>query len=342
MDAFFDITKHTLTITGFVSVIMLVIEYVNVFTQGAWQTHLAGHRWGQYVLAALLGATPGCLGAFSVVGMYSHGVLTHGAMIAAMIATMGDETFVMLAIMPGQGLFVLSVLFVLGVVVGALADTLARPWISLRPAVCDALKIHQPATCHCFSARQIVRQWLACSTARGILSITLALLIAGLIFGLLGPLDWNWIRITLLVVSSGALFIVVTAPDHFLNEHLWNHVVRKHVPSVFLWVLGASLVIYIVIEQLHLEDALERGRWLVLLVACLLGLIPSSGPHLIFLTLFAQGALPFSIFLASSIVQDGHGMLPMLAHSRKAFLGIKLVNLIVGLMLGAVLMLAGW
>jgi hypothetical protein len=46
--------------------------------------------------------------------------------------------------------------------------------------------------------------------------------------------------------------------------------------------------------------------------------------------------------LASSIVQDGHGMLPMLAHSRRAFLGVKAVNLLVGILVGGVALLVGW
>jgi hypothetical protein len=79
---------------------------------------------------------------------------------------------------------------------------------------------------------------------------------------------------------------------------------------------------HLLTNVLHLEAAIRSGRWIVLLIACLVGLIPESGPHLIFVTLFAQGVVPFSVLLASSVVQDGHGMLPMLAHSRREFLQI--------------------
>ena len=44
--------------------------------------------------------------------------------------------------------------------------------------------------------------------------------------------------------------------------------------------------------------------------------------------------IPCSTFLASSIVQDGHGMLPLLAESRRAFLKVKTINLVVGLLTG--------
>ena len=96
----YDSLAHALMITGFVLVMMLVIEYLNVMTQGVWQHKLQGHRWRQYALAALLGATPGCMGAFAVVALYSHRTVSLGAVVAAMIATSGDEAFVMLAMVP--------------------------------------------------------------------------------------------------------------------------------------------------------------------------------------------------------------------------------------------------
>ncbi|MBW2690526.1 MAG: hypothetical protein JRC99_11415 [Deltaproteobacteria bacterium] len=57
-------------------------------------------------------------------------------------------------------------------------------------------------------------------------------------------------------------------------------------------------------------------------------------PHLVFLTLYTQSAVPFSVLLASSVVQDGHGMLPLLADSRRDFFRVKAINFAVGLALG--------
>ena len=117
-----DVFKHTLMITGFVFVMMLVIEYINVLTNGDWQVRLARHKWGQYIFAAILGSIPGCLGAFVVVAMYSHRILTLGAVITAMIATSGDESFVMLAMIPKQAIILFIILFCVSIGVGLLAD----------------------------------------------------------------------------------------------------------------------------------------------------------------------------------------------------------------------------
>jgi len=137
-----------------------------------------------------------------------------------------------------------------------------------------------------------------------------------------------------LVLSSISLFIVVTVPEHFLEKHLWEHVVKKHVPQIFLWTFGALLVLNLLTAHIDLKQVIDSNQYIVLLVAVLVGLIPQSGPHLIFVTFFAEGVLPFSILLASSIVQDGHGMLPMLAESRKNFINVKIINLVAGLIIG--------
>ena len=84
---------------------------------------------------------------------------------------------------------------------------------------------------------------------------------------------------------------------------------------------------------------MSQNIWLILCLACAIGIIPQSGPHLIFVTLYAQHAIPFSILLANAIVQDGHGMLPLLACSRKAFCVVKGIKILIGFFIGALAIL---
>lgn len=341
MDSMISVVKHALMITGFVSVMMLMIEYINVLSQGQWQERLSGRLWGQYIVASLLGATPGCLGAFAVVAMYTHRRLSLGAVVAAMIATSGDESFVMFAMMPRTALIVTLLLFAIGLVAGALTDRICGRRMTRALSCCEDFSIHAEEHCQCFAKEQIVEQWKSCSAARGILTLSLLGFLFAITAGEIGPPQWNWIRVTLLLVSSVALFVVVTVPEHFLEDHLWKHVVREHAPRVFLWTFGALLVLHFVVDRWQVGDVIRTSKWLVLAVAGMVGLVPESGPHLIFVTMFDRGIVPFSVLLASSIVQDGHGMLPLLAHSRRAFFAIKLINLITGLLIGAALMAMG-
>jgi len=237
----FPLVQTALMVTGFVTAMMLLIEYLNVLSRGQWQSRLARGFWGQYLLAGLLGVIPGCLGPFSVVAMYSHGTLRLGAVVAAMVATSGDEAFVMLALIPRPALALMAILLVAGVAAGALTDLLLEKRQRAPAGWCESLGVHPEEECRCFPRGQIAAQWKDCTPARGVLSTALSLFAAGLLAGWLGPTDWSWIRITLLLVCCGALFIVATVPDHFLETHLWQHVARKHVPRVFLWTLGALI-----------------------------------------------------------------------------------------------------
>lgn len=49
-----------------------------------------------------------------------------------------------------------------------------------------------------------------------------------------------------------------------------------------------------------------------------------------------------SILLASSIVQDGHGALPLLAESRKAFFLSKGISILLGLIVGIAGLMMGF
>lgn len=337
------ILRDTLLITGFVFVMMLVIEYVNILTAGVWSRRLSRNRWWQYILASALGFLPGCLGAFAVVAMYSHRVVSLGAVVAAMIATCGDESFMMLALFPGHALKLFILLFLVGIAGGALADVFTKKLGFEESMQCAGLEIHEHA-CDCFPRGRILKQWRECIPARGILAVVLGLSIVAIVTGQVGPREWSWIRQTLLIVSAVALFIVATVHDHFLDDHMWNHIAKKHIPRIFLWTLGALIVFYVLTEHLDLslESIAGRGRYVLLLSACLVGLIPQSGPHMLFVTFYARGAMPISILLANSIVQEGHGLIPLLADSKRSVLVIKMFKFILGFVIGAAALAAGY
>jgi hypothetical protein len=95
-------------------------------------------------------------------------------------------------------------------------------------------------------------------------------------------------------------------------------------------------------QFVDLHSWVVDNMYILLIIAVLIGIIPESGPHLIFVTLFASGTIPFSILLASSIVQDGHGMLPLLAESKKGFFTVKAINIIFGMIVGIIGLLLGF
>jgi len=338
------VLSNAFFITSFVFTMMLLIEWLNVLTRGSWQGYLTKHRWGQYLVASFLGITPGCLGAFAVVTMYTHNIITIGAVVTAMIATSGDEAFVIFALIPRQAFVLNSLLFVLGISAGFLTDSVWDRVVYPQTLKIKGFELHEDDMCVCFPFGKLKEQWKNCSSSRGILSVLLVGIIMAIVFGYLGDDEGIWIKVTILMTSLIALFIVATVPDHFLEEHLWKHVVLKHVPRVFLWTFGVLFVLYFLINhlKLDLEGIISESKWIVLFIAAIIGLIPESGPHFVFITLYSRGLIPFSILLTSSIVQDGHGMLPLLAHSRRSFLIVKGINFLTGIVIGSIAMGFGY
>lgn len=343
MSAMVDIVKLAVQVTGFVLVMMLVIEYLHVRTQGFWEQRLQVHRWGQYLLAAIIGATPGCLGAFAVVALYTHRRVSLGALVTVMLATAGDESFVMFAMIPQQALVIHGALLLLGIVAGVATDLVIGKRFDRYLIPCEELTLHPDHQETAVSnPKPWWQYWRHCSMSRGVLAVGLVGLLFGIIAGELGPPDWNWLRVTIVLIIGIACWIVMTVSDHFLEAHLWQHVVVRHIPRVFAWTLGSLILLHLMTTYIDVTPFVSRGVWVMLVIACLVGIIPESGPHLIFVTLFAQGLIPMSVLLASSIVQDGHGMLPLLAHSRRAFLVVKAINIFIAMLVGVVMILNGW
>ena len=78
-----------------------------------------------------------------------------------------------------------------------------------------------------------------------------------------------------------------------------------------------------------------------MILAALVGMIPESGPHMVFISLFAGGFVPFSVLLTSSMSQDGHTSLPLLASSTRSFLIAKIINALFAILIGSVFYILG-
>ena len=340
-----DIIIHTLNkslmITLFVLVMMIVADYLNVLTAGKLNRAIRGGLFRQYLTSASLGATPGCLGAFMNVSFYVHGLITFGAMVGGMIATSGDEAFVMLALFPGKAIFLFVILFVVGICFAWLVDKL-MPFFNIRPCEgCETAVLHQDHEGWHITVQGLKDNFQTISLSRFLFLVLLGMLIVGSASGTIGPPEGGWERATFIIVLLVATFIVIVAPEHYLHEHIWGHIAKKHLWRVFLWSFGALIAIDVGLRFWNLETFVQAHMPWVLLVAVLVGVVPESGPHLIFVMMFAQGLIPFSVLLASSVVQDGHGMLPLLAYSVKDSILIKAFNVVIGLGIGLALYLLG-
>ncbi len=341
LENIYHILLNALMITGFVFVMMLVIEYVNVQSHGLWQKYLSGSKWRQYIVAGLLGAIPGCLGAFTVVALFSHRLVSFGAVVAAMIATSGDEAFVMFAMFPQKAILLTLIILVIGILAGYVSDKFVATGKFTKKFSERHFPLHTEDQCHCFQKDKLLQYLSHPSKQRVIIVILILVLLVGVLTGVLAGDEPVWLKTTIILTIGFSLFVVVSVPEHFLKKHLWEHIVKVHVPRIFLWTFGTLVAIHFLMEYIDVQSWISDNMLIVLVIAVLVGVIPESGPHLVFVTLFVQGAIPFSVLIASSISQDGHGMLPLLAESKRGFLAVKTVNIIVAFVVGLIGYLGG-
>lgn len=399
-----DILRNSILITGMVIVMMMMIESLNIESRGLFFKGLRKTKTGQVVFGALLGSIPGCMGGFATVSLYTHRMFSFGALVAMMIASSGDEAFVMLAMIPEQALILFVILFILAVAVGIITDKI-HDRLHARGCSrhdhedcgihtdCDGYMIHDqevvdgkedgadiPVSHNHGKKRHF--GW-----KRICMFIGLAIFIAALATGHLGHdhsahaahdhsyieshtehvthshhasvegectnihvhdyegvhtinlLSEDWMNILFAGLSIIMLFVLLFASDHFVEEHLWNHIVRKHLPVIFAWTFGVLIVLGIALQYLDISQWISDNTVLMILLAALIGIIPESGPHMIFVTLFAAGVVPFPVLLASSISQDGHASIPLVAESKMSFAYAKLINCVVAIAAGLIAML---
>lgn len=287
-----DALKETLSICLLVMLMMALIEVFNVTTRGKLFNRLSGSRVGQVVLCAILGVTPGCLGGFAGVSLYTHRMVGFGALLAMLIATAGDESILMLSLFPGKALAMFAGLFCLAVIVGIIAeyilDKSGKRHLKDDRHIDDNFEIHE------------------CDEE--------------------GHEEHH---------EEGFRHKIV----HFFTDHLWKHVIKRHLPSIFAWTFGVLLAVGLLSAYVDIEAWIKGNTGIMILIAVLVGLIPQSGPHIVFVTMFANGLLPFSVLLANTISQDGHACLPLIAENKRSFAYAKLLKSVLAIAAGFIAMI---
>lgn len=332
-DALIDAFKESIEICALVILMMTLIEIFNVCTQGKMFHSLEKHKGRQIVTSAALGLIPGCLGGFAGVSLYSHRMIGFGALLSTLIATTGDEAFIMLAKFPGTALMMMCGLFVLGIGIGALTEIIVGSMqkkgkmmnIGADRSRDDNYEIH---SCDCGHHH-------------------------GEEYSHHGEDGLEDVECCHHHDEAGhhheegchhhekGKEHVNHAHNlrHFLEEHVWKHVIKRHLPTIFAWTFGVLALFGILSIYIDIETWIKGNIWLMLVIAVAAGLIPESGPHLVFVSMFAAGILPFPVLLANCISQDGHACLPLIAENKRSWLTVKIIKTVIAAAVGAIAIL---
>ncbi len=289
----------SLEITGWVILMMSLIELVNVSSSGRLLEKFQRRPVMQVFIAALLGAIPGCAGGFAVVSMFTHRMVTFGALITGMIATFGDEAFYLFATSPKWGLILTSILLVLAVVVGLVLTFLGKKWDFTLES--HQFEIHQDVDEHAHAHEHTYEEEPHAQAE-----------------------------------PERKVKVLHFLKEHIWNHVIRQHLLKVFLWSFGVLLVLQGLEHWMDLNVLLLQN--HWAQYVLLMVALLVGFIPQSGPNLVFIIMFLNGNIPFAILLANSIAQNGHAGLPLLAQSRKNFLIMKCITVGLGLLCGLLML----
>jgi uncharacterized membrane protein len=362
-----------LEVGTFVAVMLALFGLLQWRTGGAVSDWLARHRRLGPLAGALLGAVPGCGGAIVVMPLFLRGTVSFGTVVATLVATMGDSSFVLFAAAPSTALALHGGLLLAGLVTGAIVDGLGYdprlpPDADARRGMADAVAgtpvvPGAPSTVGAQAAvigltgrpvigavpPSLVAFWLLLATGFALAVPTVFRLVPAEALDL-GPLPTH-----VLLGSLGTLACVSvvllrrrrcrTSDRGDTTAERPRDVLLdagRETAVVTTWVAVA----FVGYEVLVASTGLDLGRLptlglLGVLAGALLGLVPGCAPQLVLTGLYAQGALPLSVLVANALSQDGDALFPLLASDRRSAVVGTSISTLPGLVVGGILVALG-
>ncbi|MGF9754565.1 putative manganese transporter [Microvirga sp. 0TCS3.31] len=302
------------------------------------------------LVAAALTMPPGCGGAILVMAAYGRGAVSYGAAVAALVATMGDASWVLLAHDPWLTVQLKALLLVVGTATGLLVDALGidprrRTTAPTPPVVAPSPVPSLPAT----SAPVLPRRGLVLHDV-GALPVLLWLAIGGgatvsvpVTFRLLDP---ETLYLVLGVLGAAVALVIflrggcrLADDDEGSASETSMTAVLRHggheVAFVTVWVAVAYLAWSLLTHLTGFDGSQLPVLGLAgVLVGALIGLVPGCAVQIVFVGIFAAGGMPLATFVANTISQDGDALLPLLALEHRSALVATVLTTVPALLVG--------
>src|SRR4051794_25828332 len=322
----------------------------------------ARHRWGHRLdtalkrhralaplVAAGLTMPPGCGGAILVMAAYARGAVSYGAAIAALVATMGDASWVLLAHDPVLTLQLKLLLLTTGATTGWIVDALGiapRRRVDVRPPApasppppVTVPPLRPASTLHGVGVLPVLLWVLVGGGATVSVPVTFQLLQPEnlyLVLGLLGTaLSVVWF------VRRGCR--LADDDEETPRDTSYAGVLRHgghEVAFVTVWVAVAYLAWSLVTHLTGFDGSqLPVFGLLGALIGATIGLVPGCAVQIVFAGIFAAGGMPIATLVANTVSQDGDALLPLLALEHRSALLATLLTTVPALLVGGGLLL---
>ncbi|MEW2384276.1 putative manganese transporter [Micromonospora sp. NPDC047707] len=316
------------------------------------------------LVGALLGVSPGCGGAIILMPLYARRKVSFGTAVAALAATMGDSSWVVLAWNPVFAVKLHGLLFAVGLVTGYVVDALGiDPARSLRrapaPVVAAPAGLAAAGGPDLAGARRLLGGllprvpastafWGLTTPAFAVsvpvvfqmvdaesLTRTLGGVDPYLALGVLGTL----VAVLIFAAGRGRLAddTLETAQPRSAGATLRH---SAHEASfITVWVAVAYLAWEVVTRTTGFDGSQLALTGLVgVLVGAAIGLIPGCAVQIVFTGLYVSGGLPLPTLVANAISQDGDALIPLAALRRHSAALATVITTIPAAAVGAALL----
>jgi len=355
----------------FVGAMLLFFGYLNYKTAGGVIAAITKYKRFQVPMGAVLGVSPGCGGAIFVMPLYLRGTVTYGTVVATLISTMGDSSFVIISRMPRQAVYIHLISFVVGIITGYVVDALGIGQGLLRPAETTPERPTQPTEAkwpHLGhvpgdqvdealhpEGREVAGTIGYEITHRGY-QLWWLITAVGFLLGiiLLSQQDisqWVGFNLNRVVGLVGAVISVIwlVAGRHTIADDTHAELEEKlaslkemfihnaHETSfVTFWVFVAysAYALFMHFTQLDLAAIVAQAGVLPVIATACIGLIPGCGPQIVPVTLYTQGVIPFSALVAHTLSQDGDALFPIIAMNARAALWLTMTTTVPAVLIG--------
>ena len=276
----------------------------------------------QVLIAASLGALPGCGGAIMVTTQYVRGAMSFGGVVSVLSATMGDAAFLLLAKEPVVALWVFVTCFVTGIVTGTIVDLIhGDGFMRVKSDYCDG---EEELIVENELLSPFYRVWMALFVPGAIAGVMLAFQVdlAAIVKDHIG-LDLITTLALVAALLSIAMWMVNPVSDFRLFTSSKRTLERRVCDTtnfVTFWVI-VGYVAYALLESIagfDLRTLFQSWSVALPMIALLVGFIPGCGPQIVVTTLYINGVIPLSALLANAISNDGDALFPAIAVAPKA------------------------
>ncbi|MEV7228233.1 putative manganese transporter [Polymorphospora sp. NPDC051019] len=310
------------------------------------------------LVGALLGVSPGCGGAIILMPLYARGKVSFGTVVAALTATMGDSSWVVIAANPVFALKIHALLFVVGLATGYVVDLLGiDPAKALddRPAkhpIKETPAPAQPTGALAVLADTVPRRTRLMSAAFWALTIPGFVVSVPVVFHAVDPsllaTALAGIDPYLVIGCCGTLaaaLIFMAGRGRFADDTVETAEPRSaraalrhsaHEASfITVWVAVAYLGWQVLSTTTGFDGTqLALTGVLGVLLGAVVGLIPGCAVQIVFTGLYVSGGLPLPTLVANAVSQDGDALIPLAVLRRRSAVMATLITTVPAVTVG--------